>query len=203
MTTTAEEAAQIRPARNRVGRDTLAGLTPASVEGPTRLVELTPAVVDEVAVLLSRIAGKGGVVDFGAYIDQHRLQAAAVRIVAQSAERRSHIVVMRADGRIVGMVVIEAGACDYKVHRADLNWFMVDPDHQSGGLGRTLLLGAVEIARQLGHEQLYVSARAGSGLPEFYQRHGWRKVGSLPGGWRLAGVGDFDEVLLFLPVSPA
>lgn len=194
MTTTADDTTG-----TRVRPDV--GVADVVVDGPTRLNEMTPDVVDRVAGLLRRVV-HSGLVDFGSFVDDHRVQAEAVRMVAETAERRSHMVVMRAGERIVGMAVIEPSVCGYTPHRAYMNLFIVDPDFQAVGLGRRLLAGAVSTARELGREQLYVSARAGSGLPEFYQRHGWTTVGVFPDGWRLHGLGDFDEIWLCLRIAP-
>jgi GNAT superfamily N-acetyltransferase len=63
------------------------------------------------------------------------------------------------------------------------------------GCGQRLLDAAVAHARSLRLEALRLSARLGTGLPEFYAARGWTEVGRWPGGVRLAPGDDRDEVL--------
>jgi nucleoside diphosphate kinase/GNAT superfamily N-acetyltransferase len=185
-----------------IAADTAAPNLGTEVQGPTLVENMTPGLVDEIAALLISIARVAELVDFDQWIDEHRARAEAVRLVAEAAERRSRMVVMTTGTRILGLAMIEPTSRACRSHRGNLTWFMLDPDFRSVGLGRRLLDGAVHIARVLGTEQLYVNARVGSGMPEFYQRRGWTKVGQFPGGWRLDGVGDYDEVWYFLQINP-
>jgi hypothetical protein len=53
--------------------------------------------------------------------------------------------------------------------------------------------GAVDLARALGLEQLLLSTRGGTRLPEFYVKQGWTEVGVFPGALRLGPDDVRDE----------
>lgn len=86
---------------------------------------------------------------------------------------------------LVGVVFLQPGGGPVVEHRATVLRLMVHPEQQGGGLGRSLLAAAVERARELGLTQLLLSARGGTGLPEFYRHLGWAEVGRFPRALRL------------------
>ena len=72
----------------------------------------------------------------------------------------------------------------------------VRPELQGKGLGRVLMAGVHDIARERGLEFLHLGARDGSGADEFYRRLGYEEVGRMPGAIRVAPGDDRDEILL-------
>jgi GNAT superfamily N-acetyltransferase len=72
----------------------------------------------------------------------------------------------------------------------------VHPSRQGGGLGRVLMSGVHDIARERGWDFLYLSARGGTGVDGFYRGLGYQEVGRLPGAIRVAPGDDRDEILL-------
>ena len=83
-----------------------------------------------------------------------------------------------------------------------LKLLMVDPERQGQGLGTRLVDACLELARDLGIEQVYLSARSATGLEEYYAKIGWQGVGRFPGGVRVAAGDDRDEVWFFKRISP-
>ena len=83
-----------------------------------------------------------------------------------------------------------------------LKLLMVDPEWQGQGLGTRLVDACLELARDLGIEQVYLSARSATGLEEYYAKIGWQEVGRFPGGVRVAAGDDRDEVWFFKRISP-
>jgi len=71
---------------------------------------------------------------------------------------------------------------------------MVDPDLQRAGLGCRLIDAGLAEAAAAGIEQVYLSARSGTGLERYYPSLGWREVGRFPGGVRVADGDDRDEI---------
>jgi GNAT superfamily N-acetyltransferase len=64
------------------------------------------------------------------------------------------------------------------------------------GFGRAIAERAVDFAGELGWEQLYLTCRSGTNLPEFYSRLGWREVGRMPGNLRLPDGAYRDEIYM-------
>ncbi|HGF1596936.1 TPA: GNAT family N-acetyltransferase, partial [Legionella pneumophila] len=53
---------------------------------------------------------------------------------------------------------------------------VVDPKYQKQGIGKILVDAAVEKAKELGFEKLYLFALDPT-IPEYYRRLGWKKIG--------------------------
>jgi GNAT superfamily N-acetyltransferase len=129
------------------------------------------------------------------------VRADAADAVAEVVAGRQHLI---AAGDLDGVVFLRPGTGPRVAHRADVLRLMVHPSAQGRGLGRRLLDAAVDHARGLGLEQLLLSARGGTTLPEFYTRLGWTPVGVFPGALRL-GPGDVRDEHWFqlrLPPGP-
>lgn len=58
----------------------------------------------------------------------------------------------------------------------------------------------LDLAREIGIEQMYLSARSATGLEEYYTKLGWREIGRFPGGVRVAPDDVRDEVWYFRPL---
>ncbi|HHF7373689.1 TPA: GNAT family N-acetyltransferase [Legionella bozemanae] len=78
---------------------------------------------------------------------------------------------------------IPVGSCTLQLNedvRPDLGpWIgdlVVDPKYQKQGIGKMLVNAAVEKAKELGFEKLYLFALDPT-LPEYYRRLGWKKIG--------------------------
>lgn len=156
---------------------------------------------DELADLWYRVSRAGGAVGFTSDVERADVVAAADHVVAALAAGRSWMVAAREAGRLVGTVRLERGAGPIVRHRAMLKLLMVDPDRQARGIGRRLVDAALEVAAEAGIEQVYLSARGGTGLPDYYARRGFHEVGRFPGGVRLAPGDDRDEVWLLRRIA--
>ena len=78
---------------------------------------------------------------------------------------------------------IPVGSCTLELNggiRPDLEpWIgdlVVDPKYQKQGIGKMLLDVAIEKAKELGFEKVYLFTFDPS-MPEYYQRFGWEKIG--------------------------
>ena len=74
------------------------------------------------------------------------------------------------------------------------------PRGRGTGLGRALMAGVHDIARERGWEFLHLTARGGTGVDAFYRGLGYREVGRMPGAIRVAPGDDRDEILLVCPL---
>jgi GNAT superfamily N-acetyltransferase len=73
----------------------------------------------------------------------------------------------------------------------------VHPARQGQGLGRVLMTGVHDAARELGLEMLHLTVRGGYGLERFYEGLGYREFGRMPGAIRLGPGDDRDELHLY------
>lgn len=78
---------------------------------------------------------------------------------------------------------VSVGACTLQLSddvRPDLGpWIeslVVDPNYQKQGIGKLLLDAAVEKAKELGFEKLYLFAFDPT-IPAYYQHLGWKQIG--------------------------
>jgi GNAT superfamily N-acetyltransferase len=131
----------------------------------------------------------GGAVGFAPAAAEADIRALAARTLTEVAAGRLHMVAL-AD--LAGAVFLQPGAGPVVAHRATVLRLMVHPERQGRGLGGRLLAAATDHARELGFDQLLLSARGDTGLPEFYSHLGWTEVGRFPRALRL-GPGDVRD----------
>jgi GNAT superfamily N-acetyltransferase len=127
--------------------------------------------------------------------------AAVVRPVANQmfrgiASGAQHLLVAREGDHLQGWVVLEMNAVPLIRHWAWFKRLMVLPSLHGRGVGRQLHAVAIEHARSIGLEQLYLTCRSGTGLTEFYARLGWEQVGVMPDNLRVADGSYRDEIYM-------
>jgi len=168
----------------------------------TLLTDAPPSFVDELADLWLNVSLAGGSVGFATDVDAPTVRVASERIVADAVAGCAQLLVLRRDGALVGTVRLEQGSDPVAKHRAMLKLLMIDPDLQGQGWGTRLVDACLDLARDLGLEQVYLSARSATGLEEYYANIGWQEVGRFPGGVRVAPGDDRDEVWFFKRIRP-
>ncbi|GDY31477.1 GNAT family N-acetyltransferase [Gandjariella thermophila] len=172
------------------------------VGGPVRVKAVTSGLIDAFADLWLRVSRAGGAVDFTPDVDPAEVRAAAMFAAAEASDPRSTMLVVWRGTDLVGVAFLERGARRMTEHSGRVVRLMVDPDLQGRGWGARLLDACVEQAREQGIERLFLSARDGTGLPEYYRRRGWREVGRLPRAIRVAPGDERDEVWFHREIQP-
>jgi GNAT superfamily N-acetyltransferase len=61
----------------------------------------------------------------------------------------------------------------------------IDPGHEGRGIGRALFARALDCLRQAGHRTGHLTTQPGSRADRFYQKAGWRVIGSSERGERI------------------
>jgi GNAT superfamily N-acetyltransferase len=104
------------------------------------------------------------------------------RGVAQSAERgeRAVLVALDSAGRIVGTVQLILDLPENQPHRGDLAKMLVHRQARREGVGAALLAAAEACAREE-DRSLLVLDTASAEAARLYERHGWQRVGLVPG----------------------
>ena len=104
------------------------------------------------------------------------------RGVAQSAARGERAVLAAVDplGTIVGTVQLILDLPENQPPRGDLAKLRVHRRARRGGVGAALLAAAEECAREEGRTLLVLDT-ANAEAARLYERHGWQRVGQVPG----------------------
>ena len=104
------------------------------------------------------------------------------RGVAESVARGERVVLAAVDapGTIVGTVQLILDLPENQPHRGDLAKMLVHRRARRAGVGAALLAAAEECARQE-RRTLLVLDTAGAEAARLYERHGWQRVGQVPG----------------------
>ena len=104
------------------------------------------------------------------------------RGVAQSAARgeRAVLAAVDAPGTIVGTAQLILDLPENQPHRGDLAKMLVHRRARRGGVGAALLAAAEDCAREEGRTLLVLDT-ANAEAARLYERHGWQRVGQVPG----------------------
>ena len=96
------------------------------------------------------------------------------------AGERALLVAEDAHG-VCGTVQLVFDLPENQPHRADLTKMLVHRRARRRGVGAALLRAAESIARECGRTLLVLDAVSGGDGARLYERHGWERVGEIPG----------------------
>jgi ribosomal protein S18 acetylase RimI-like enzyme len=114
-------------------------------------------------------------------------------IFVQSHSPRERLWIAEVGLRIIGCVAIVAG----EAGRAQLRWYLIDPEFRGRGLGRQLLHDAVAFARACGYPAIYLwTVSQLTAAAHLYQSLGFQKVEAKPGHWGVDVLEEKYELIL-------
>ena len=143
------------------------------------------------------VSNAGGAVGFVPPVTEDDVAPVLHRLVDGVHSGRDVLAVLTVDGATAGWAAIVGSSSPLRRHWATVLRVQVHPSWQGHGLGRALMAGVHDVARERGWEFLSLTARGGTGVDGFYRGLGYREVGRLPGAIRLAPGDDRDEILLY------
>jgi GNAT superfamily N-acetyltransferase len=121
------------------------------------------------------------------------------KVIAGLDPQFCRLLFAKVDGVLAGWLNVRREARPLVMHWGTVHSVQTHPRFRGRGIGAGLMRRVRDVARrEMGLEQLRLSARAGMGLEDFYGRLGWREVGRWPGALRLGPGDDRDEVLMLL-----
>jgi GNAT superfamily N-acetyltransferase len=166
--------------------------------------QLDPVVDDEVRegllALWVDVSAAGGAVGFVPPVTAEDVRPTMEGALAAVAAGERRLLLGRdEEGRIAATTFLTYNGHELMRHWIWLNTVMVHPRYQGRGYGRTLLAAAVEAARGLpGVEAIRLTCRGGMGVEHFYEACGFKEVGRVPAGIRVAPGDDRDDVIMLL-----
>ena len=149
--------------------------------GVRRLRSFDERVLGGLAEVLIDCVEGGASVSFMLPLSREKARA-YWRGVAESAARgeRAVLAAVDAPGTIVGTVQLILDLPENQPHRGDLAKMLVHRRARRAGVGAALLAAAEECARAEGRNLLVLDT-ASAEAARLYERHGWQRVGQVPG----------------------
>jgi len=146
-----------------------------------RLRSFDQRALDELAEVLIDCVEGGASVSFMLPLSREKARG-YWRGVAESVARGERVVLAAVDalGTIVGTVQLILDLPENQPHRGDLAKMLVHRRARREGVGAALLAAAEECAREE-RRTLLVLDTAGAEAARLYERHGWQRVGQVPG----------------------
>jgi len=149
--------------------------------GVSRLRSFDERVLGGLAEVLIDCVEGGASVSFMLPLSREKARA-YWRGVAESAARgeRAVLAAVDAPGTIVGTAQLILDLPENQPHRGDLAKMLVHRRARRAGVGAALLAAAEECAREEGRTLLVLDT-ASAEAARLYERHGWQRVGQVPG----------------------
>jgi GNAT superfamily N-acetyltransferase len=161
-----------------------------------RLHALDDAQVDGLAAVLIDCVEGGASVSFMHPLTPERAVAFWRRIGRVVAEGERALLVAEDAHGICGTVQLVLDLPENQPHRADLTKMLVHRRARRRGLGAALLRAAEATARECGRNLLVLDAVTGGDGARLYARHGWVRVGDIP-GYALMPRGELCSTTLY------
>jgi len=102
------------------------------------------------------------------------------RVLPGVAARTRHVLVARADNRIVGTVQLDLAMMPNQQHRGEVVKMLVHPDARRQGIARALMLALEDVARAEHRTLLTLDTWSGSAAETLYRSLGYTVVGMIP-----------------------
>lgn len=158
---------------------------------------------DGVLNLWADVTNAGGAVGFIPPATPDDIRPQWVQHLAAMGEGRMRLLVgYDEDGAVAATAFITFNTHRLMTHWVWLYTVMLHPRHQGKGYGRALMRATASAVRDMdGVEAIRLTCRGGMGLERFYESCGYKEVGRIPGGIRLAEGEDRDDVYMLLPLK--
>jgi GNAT superfamily N-acetyltransferase len=145
-----------------------------------RVDRLDDATIDALADVVADCVAGGASIGFMQPLARERV-VAFWRRVADGVAARERVLLVAEDAHgICGTVQVVFAPMENQPHRADLAKMLVPRRARRRGVGAMLLRAAEEVARGSGRTLLVLDT-ASNDAERLYARHGWRRVGAIPG----------------------
>ena len=158
--------------------------------------EMTDALRERVISIWVDVGNAGGAVGVPVPTKKEHVELLATRVFRRIEEGDDYIAVAHDEDQVVGFGFLDRGRGPLFRHGPTFKRLQVQPERQGEGIGAALLDAITGFARELGLEQLHLTVRGGTGTEDFYTRHGYQHVATIPKIIRVAPGDDRDELYL-------
>lgn len=165
----------------------------------------TPALRDGITALWVDVTNAGGAVGFVPPVTAEEIRPELLKHLMAIERGDARLLV----GRDEGGAVAATAFLTLNGHRLLRHWLwlytvMLHPRHQGKGYGRDLMAATADAARSVeGIEAIRLTCRGGTGADRFYAACGYKEVGRVPDGIRVAPDDYRDDIVMLLPLGPA
>ena len=165
------------------------------------LTEADDRLRSEIHTVVHDVVAAGGAVGYHEPPTRSRIDAWLDTVLKQSRDGDAAFVAATVSGTIRAVGLWRRGSTAVFQHRAEIQQIMSHPDARGLGLGKRVVEGLIENARDQGFEIVMLGTRGNNhGAIELYERLGFRECGRMPNA---IAVGDerWDDVWMYLPLG--
>ncbi len=142
------------------------------------------------------VGNAGGAVGVPVPTRRADVEPLASRVFRRIEEGDDYVAVAFDGDEVVGFGFLDRRRGPLFRHWATVKRLQVHPGRQGEGIGAALLEAITGFAGELGLEQLHLTVRGGTGTEDFYKRHGYQHVATIPKIIRVAPGDERDELYL-------
>lgn len=158
---------------------------------------------DGISALWVDVSNAGGAVGFVPPVSVEDVRPELVKHLIAMAEDRTRLLVgYDEEGAVAATAFLARNTHRLMAHWVWVYTVMVHPRHQGRGYGRALMAATADAARGIdGIEAIRLTCRGGTGADRFYASCGYKEVGRVPDGIRVADGDDRDDIIMLLPLG--
>jgi ribosomal protein S18 acetylase RimI-like enzyme len=165
------------------------------------LTEADDRLRTEVHTVVHDVVAAGGAVGYHSPPSAERISAWLDDVLKQSRDGDAAFATATVDGVVRAVGSWRRGGTAVFQHRAEIQQVMAHPDARGLGLGRLVVQGLVDRAREAGIEIVMLGTRGNNhGAIELYESIGFREYGRMPNAIAV-GNERWDAVDMYLPLG--
>lgn len=146
--------------------------------------------------LLQNAVDGGASLGFLPPLHHHHARSYWEKIIGEVDEGTRILLVARIGGVIKGAVQVEFAAKPNALHRAEVQKLMVHQSVRGQGIGLDLLKAIEAAAFAANRTLLTLDTRVGDAAEKLYEKHGYTRVGNIP-GYACDQVGTLHDTVIF------
>jgi ribosomal protein S18 acetylase RimI-like enzyme len=165
------------------------------------LTEATDQLRTEIHTVVHDVVAAGGAVGYHEPPTQDRISTWLDGVLKQVRDTNAAFTVATVDGTVQAVGLWRRGSTAVFQHRAEIQQIMAHPSARGLGLGRQVMQGLVDNAREAGIEIVMLGVRGNNhGAIELYESIGFRECGRMPNAIAV-GTERWDDVWMYLPLG--
>jgi ribosomal protein S18 acetylase RimI-like enzyme len=155
----------------------------------------------EIHTVVHDVVAAGGAVGYHEPPSFDRISAWLDDVLKQVRDGNAAFAAALVDGVVLALGLWRRGGTAVFQHRAEIQQIMAHPAARGLGLGRRVVQGLIENAREAGFEIVMLGTRGNNhGAIELYESLGFRECGRMPNAIAV-GNERWDDVWMYLPLG--